>query len=399
MKLLLNPPNSIIILLGGFFMYVKCYELMKIPTFQSIQLVAGELGLNRLVSWVYVLTTPSLEEWVHGGELIFVVTHDDIKKLLKDAVSHQIAGVVVLKNKENESLLDDEMIDFANKEKLPLFEMDYNIKLLDVTKDISAYIIQRQEKVDYIDYFFHNILFAEHLEKKNIDDFTLHYGFHSENLFFIATIHSKDYSKLTSIHVLMERYIGDINVRFLMMNLNSYLVILACTTSDTVKKAKTLLKSSFTMINEKFPDLLLMGIGDTCDSLYDIRNSYTKSMKSIDLCTGDKRIVDYGELGFSRLLLSTIDEVELEEYANYILGPVKDYDEIHESFFLKTMEVYVLCNGNVSKTSSQLYIHRNTCVYRIAKINELFDIDIDNPYTRAEILNCLSIYRFLGQIE
>ena len=153
------------------------------------------------------------------------------------------------------------------------------------------------------------------------------------------------------------------------------------------------------MLNEKFPDLLLMGIGDTCDSLYEIRNSYTKSMKSIDLCANKIRIVDYGELGFSRLLLSTINEVELEEYANYILGPVKEYDKINESLFLKTMKVYVLCNGNVSKTSSQLYIHRNTCVYRIAKIKELFDIDIDNPYTRAEILNCLSIYRFLGQIE
>lgn len=380
-------------------MHIKCYELMKIPIFQNIQLVAGESGLDRLVSWVYVLTTPTLEEWVHGGELIFVIQHEDLKKLLKDAVVHQIAGVVVLKNTENESLLDDEMIDFANKEKLPLLEMNYNIRLLDVTKDISSYIIQRQEKVDYLERFFYNLLFSEHMEKKNIDDFILHYGFHSEDLFFISTIHSKDYSKLASIHVLMERYIGDSDVQFLMMNLNSYVMILACTTANTVKKAKTLLKSSFTMLNEQFPGLLLMGIGDTCDSLYDIRNSYTKSMKSIDLCTKERRIVDYGELGFSRLLLSSIDEAELEEYADFILGPVKEHDELHESFFLKTMEVYVLCNGNVSKTSSQLYIHRNTCVYRIAKINELFDIDMDNPHMRAEILNCLSIYRFLGQIE
>lgn len=106
-----------------------------------------------------------------------------------------------------------------------------------------------------------------------------------------------------------------------MMNLNSYLVILAYTTSDTVNKAKTLLKSSFSMLNEKFPDMLYMGIGNTCNSLYDIRNSYKKSMKSVDLCTDETRI------------------------------------------------------------------------------NELFEIDLDNPYTRVEILNCISIYRFLGQIK
>ena len=121
-------------------MYVKCYELMKVPAFKNIQLIAGGSGLNRLVSWVYVLTTPYLEGWVHGGE----------------------------------SLINDEMIELANKENFPLFEMDYNIKLLDVTRDISAYIMQKQEKVDYLDCFFQNILFSANLEKKNIDDFSLY---------------------------------------------------------------------------------------------------------------------------------------------------------------------------------------------------------------------------------
>ena len=59
-------------------MYVKFYELMKVPSFQNIQLIAGGSGLNRLVSWVYVLSTPDLEGWVHGGELIFIVNNEDI---------------------------------------------------------------------------------------------------------------------------------------------------------------------------------------------------------------------------------------------------------------------------------------------------------------------------------
>lgn len=379
-------------------MYVKCYELMKVQAFKNIQLIAGGSGLNRLVSWVYVLTTPYLDGWVHGGELIFIVNNENIYKILRDAILHQIAGVVILKSEQNESFIDDKMIDFANKENLPLFEMDYNIKILDVTRDISAYIMQKQEKVDYLDYFFHNILFSEKLEKKNIDDFTLHYGFRREDVFFITTIHSQDSSKLTDIHTTMERYIEDINVRFLMINLNSYLVILAYTAPNFLKKAKTLLKSSFAMLNEKFPDLLFMGMGNTCNYLHDIRNSYKKSMNSIALCTDETRIIDYGELGFPRLLFNTAEE-ELEDYARYILGDVKEYDEKNQSFFLETMETYILCNGNISKTASQLYIHRNTCIYHMARINELFQIDLDNPYTRAEVLNCLYIYRFLDKIK
>lgn len=379
-------------------MYIKCYELMTIPTFKNIKLLAGESGLDRLVSWVHILTTPYLDGWVHGGELIFITHSEDIYKVLKDAIVHQIAGVVILRSKENKSFINDEMIDFANKENLPLFEMDYNIKLVDITRDISAYIMQKQEKIDYLDYFFHNILFSQDLEKKNIDEFTLHYGLRSEHILFISTIHSKDSSKLNDVQTTMERYIEDTDVHFLMMKINSYLVILAYTTPDFVQKAKTLLKSAFSVLNESFPDILFMGIGNTCDSLYDIRNSYKKSMKSIDLCREKTRIIDYAELGFPRLLFNTREE-ELEDYARYILGDVKEYDEENESAFLETIETYILCNGNISQTSSKLYIHRNTCIYRIGRINELFQLDLDDPYTRAEILNCLYIYRYLGQIK
>lgn len=379
-------------------MYVKCYEIMEIPSFKNIELLAGESGLNRLVSWVYILTTPSLDGWVHGGELIFVVHNEDIDKVLRDAVFHQIAGVVILKSEENKSLIEDNMIEFANKENLPLFEMDYNIKLLDITRDISAYIMKKQEKVDYVGCFFNSILFSDNLEKKDIDDFSLHYGFKSEHIFFIATIHSKEASKLTDVQDSMKRYIEDASVRFLVTNLNSYLVILSYTTSDNVEKAKRLLKSSFSILNERFPDLLYMGIGDTCNSLYDISSSYKKAMKSVDLCNKETRIIDYSELGFPRLILNIAEE-ELEEYASFILGDVKEYDEKHESFFLETMEAYILSNGNTSKASSQLYIHRNTCIYRIARVNELFQIDLEDPYIRAEVLNCLTIYRFLGKIK
>lgn len=379
-------------------MYVKCYELMKVPAFKNIQLIAGGSGLNRLVSWVYVLTTPYLEEWVHGGELLFIVNNENIDKVLKEAVLQQIAGVVILKNKENKSIISENMIDFANEENLPLFEMDYNVRLLDVTREISAYIMQKQEKVDYLDYFFHDILFSEKLEKENLDDFISHYGFHREDIFFITAINSKDSFKLMEIQTTIEGYIEDKDVRFLLINLNSYILILAYTRSNFIEKAKTLLKSSFLMLNEKYPNSLYMGIGNTCDSLEKIRSSYRNAMNSITLSRNENRIVDYDELGFPRLLFNTKEE-ELEDYTEFILGKIKKHDEENESDYLETIETYILSNGNISEASSKLYIHRNTCVYRISRINELFQIDLDDPYTRGEILNCLYIYRFLGQIK
>ena len=116
-------------------MYIYCYELIKLPSFKNIKLIAGESGLDRKISWVYVLQTPSLENWVYGEEVLFVLNSNDIYKTLEDAVSHCISCIVVLKDKNNKSILTPEAIQLANKENFPLFEMDYNIKILDVTRD------------------------------------------------------------------------------------------------------------------------------------------------------------------------------------------------------------------------------------------------------------------------
>lgn len=167
--------------------------------------------------------------------------------------------------------------------------MDYNISLLDITRAISTYIIHKKEKVDYLSYFFYNILFAETLNEDEIDEFTLNYGFNTE----------------------------------------------------------------------KFSDFIYMGIGSICSSLIDVRHSYLKSMRSIALCTDEMRIIDYEELGFPRLLLGTIAEEELVEYAKHTLEKVKDHDKKFQTDFLKTMKSYILHNGNINKTSAELYIHRN----------------------------------------
>lgn len=379
-------------------MVVKCYDLMKISTFKNIHLVGGASGLNRLVSWTYVLTTPALGDWVRGGELVFVVNQLDLTKILKDAVLHKVSGVVVLKNEENQSLIQDKHIDFANSEKLPLFDMDYHLKLVDVTREISGFIMKKKEKVNYVDHFFHNVLFSDQLEQKDMDDFSQHYGFHREHLFFITTIHSDDPAKLNEVQTALERYLEDVTVDFLMLNLSSYLVLLAYTPKEGIKKAKGLLTSSFSLLNERFPQMLYMAMGNITDSLNEIRTSYQNSMNAIDLCTHENRVVDFEELGFPRLFLSLPRET-LKEYADFILEQVITYDKENESDFLKTMEIYILCNGSISQASAQLFIHKNTCIYRIARINELFGLDLKDAQVKAEVLNCLSIYRFLGEVE
>jgi PucR family transcriptional regulator, proline-responsive transcriptional activator len=376
-------------------MFVRCNELMKIPSFKNIHLIAGEAGLDRQVSWVYILQTPSLEDWVHGGEFMFVVNNKNILNVLKEAVSFQLSGVVILKNEQNESNINEEMIQYANKENIPLFEMDYRIKLLDITRDISNYLNQKQKKIDYFDQFFYNLLFATELNNEEIDEYVMNFGFHHEHMGFIAVLKSEDPSKLEPIRLSLQLYMEDSNIIFQTIIISNHIVILTFAVPEFIQKVKNLLKSSYHILYEKYSEVLCMGIGSTCHSLYDVRHSYYQAMKSIRLCTKEEGIIDYRELGFPRIVVNITNEEDLKEYATFILGKILDHDKKNETYFLNTLEAYVLCNGNISKTAAQLYIHRNTCIYRMDKIKELFNIDYDDPYVRADILNCLCIIQYL----
>ena len=53
-------------------MITTCSQLLSLPSFQKIHLLAGENGLYRTISWPFVTVTPSVSDWLHGGELVFV---------------------------------------------------------------------------------------------------------------------------------------------------------------------------------------------------------------------------------------------------------------------------------------------------------------------------------------
>ena len=50
--------------------YVR--DLLKLDTFKDFELVSGENGLDRGVSWPNVAQTVSIREWLVGGDVILM---------------------------------------------------------------------------------------------------------------------------------------------------------------------------------------------------------------------------------------------------------------------------------------------------------------------------------------
>lgn len=69
-----------------------------------------------------------------------------------------------------------------------------------------------------------------------------------------------------------------------------------------------------------------------------------------------------------------------------VLKKLKDYDEKHGTDFYDTMYVYLKNERSPLASAKELNLHRNTLAYRLKRLQELFQIDLDDPKVRFHLL-------------
>ena len=73
---------------------------------------------------------------------------------------------------------------------------------------------------------------------------------------------------------------------------------------------------------------------------------------------------------------------------------LKQYDNDNKAELYETLYQYLLNERNLVKTAEALSIHRNSLLYRIKKIKELIEVDIDNPHVRQYLLFSFQLYEY-----
>ncbi|WP_339308138.1 helix-turn-helix domain-containing protein [Paenibacillus sp. FSL R5-0519] len=66
-------------------------------------------------------------------------------------------------------------------------------------------------------------------------------------------------------------------------------------------------------------------------------------------------------------------------YCSYSFRPLLDKEEEYTSEMMHTLEAYFANNGQVNETARELYIYRNTVLYRLEKISGLLNLDMKIP--------------------
>lgn len=165
------------------------------------------------------------------------------------------------------------------------------------------------------------------------------------------------------------------------------------TEEDIHRKARIIIDTLNTEIMIK----AFVGIGSEVKRLRDISRSYKDAQTALAIgriFETDKDIIDYNHLGIGRLIYqlpTTLCKLFLNEV-------FKDnvYEQIDQETMI-TIKKFFENSLNVSETSRQLFVHRNTLVYRLDKIQKLTGMDLRNFEDAMLFKVAMMVKRYLDE--
>ncbi|TCP29589.1 PucR-like helix-turn-helix protein [Scopulibacillus darangshiensis] len=141
-------------------------------------------------------------------------------------------------------------------------------------------------------------------------------------------------------------------------------------------------------INQAFHFPFNLGIGRVYCDLNDVYRSYEKAQLVLKIgrdVWGTGQAVHFDQLGVYRFLMKLRNDSETLQYAHDLLRPLLDYDRKNlQSQLVKSLKVYLQTNGNVTKASELLFVHRSTLKYRLKKIQDITHMDLDDSEMRLQ---------------
>lgn len=165
--------------------------------------------------------------------------------------------------------------------------------------------------------------------------------------------------------------------------------------SELEKTARVMLD----MINTEAMARVHIAIGTIVNEIKEVSRSYKEAKMALDvgkIFYSDKSIIAYSNLGIGRLIYQLPIPL-CKMFIKEIFGGHSPDDFDEET--LATINKFFENDLNVSETSRELYIHRNTLVYRLDKIEKTTGLDL-RVFDHAIIFKiALMVVKYMNYME
>lgn len=366
---------------------LELYEYTKEK--YKLTLHGGQAGLSNSTYWVYLAEDFQNMSFLKGGELVittglFTQSGVTLYDFVRALVMHNCSGLVINVGKYLRTPdISPEIKELCDTGNFPIFTMPWEVHLVDIMQDYCSLLLHSSQREDQLNASFQSALYQLPVQENLLRTLN-QFGFETTGDYRVMAIQNlRNTTRLTlplNLHKLKYHLFEYENLQILLYNSS---------------QEQPSLSEIIDMIC--FCDGIKLGIGDTIHSLAEIGLCYKRARFSLAAAVFWKRpYVSFEELGFFQVLFCASDPGLLQGLYKRYLGKLEAYDASHASEYMETLRVFLLSDCSILETALRLHTHRNTIIYRLKRIKELLDSELDNSAVKFELLMAFYIREYFS---
>lgn len=398
---------------------MNCKDMMQIPELTEVlKLKAGENGLQKSVRWIYfadclqcVKSEYKIENYIHGDEFVVLTNPsvtDDSKKLM--ALIHQMYEYRITALGINEGQISEELIEYCEEKNLPLFELPEKYPLIDLSQIICRKLVLEENDRNAAEQLFSSILDAEHLSRERVMAQARYLNIDLEGSFFVAEFAFTSKKAESGCEnedslaagrnvkpMIHSELSGYIKQDILILPQAGSILALIPDREETESCIKEIFSGIVDRAQREYGLDLRIGVGNSkayLDEVKKSRNEASAALQAAEVSSLKGKIFFYRDQGIYTLLSHVDDTRILDTYVEEKLGKLLQADELNDGKLSETLENYLNCSCNAKKTAEEMFLHRNTLNYRLKKIREILDCDLEKLDTCLELKLAFLIWRY-----
>jgi hypothetical protein len=379
---------------------------------KDCRLAAGEKGLDRIVTWPYYSELTEFGSWLTGGELVIfsglglAEPGRHLEQLVNECIRVSASGLLVFVHHSHISRIDPAVLALCDEYALPLFEVPWEIKVINLTRQISQFVISHQMRAAASFSILKELLLDSTVQPEILRDL------HEENgNYYMACMGMRNLDAyLKKNRILQEADIASFEL-YMLRNAQSWFEIKQCPVklsfiSNAIvifiplrRWGRPLVFADFISHMEKFNRFLsyFIGLSRQSQDIGRIREKYLEARRAAEsVREGELPVRCYSDLGFTHLLFHVNNRDVLEEYCTGILSALFDTKE-NSTELLDTLICYLRSDCTISVAAKELAIHENSLRYRLKRIEEILQVNLKSYAAVTELNNAVKTGEFLGK--
>ena len=355
----------------------------------QMKLVAGEKGWSNSISWLLMLEDLTIIQNFSGKELAVTTglgfqTEEKMLDLVRELSWHNAAGLIVNTGYYIREI-PEEVKKLCDHNDLPLLTVPWEVYLADMIKDMSIRIFLQSSTDEQISGALIRAIESpgsrDLYEKELLPHFDLDGTFQTA-LVTTGNLDSMDTVERKRISYRMQLYLTNLTHNGHFLYYDGYFVIVM--NDMKPDECADVMEAFADRAARKMPERRVwVGVSDQVADISNLRLSFRRAKAAVVMAHNEDRPIQFfDKMGLYRLLYMVDDPLLLKSLSDDLLKPLLEYDAQHGGGYLETLESYLKNSGSIKVMADELFIHRNTILYRMANIKKLLGSNLEDSRER-----------------